>query len=126
MIRKQYIPNVLTTIRILCAPIFLYFLYLNSLNGKILALIIFSIGSLTDFFDGRIARKYNTISQFGIFADPLADKILVLSAFYSFYFWGYDLGLIYKTNQSNFIQVVQLWMIVIISMRDVFITILRM
>ena len=126
MINKKYFPNILTSMRIFCAPIFLYFLYLNTLNGKVIALIIFTIGSLTDFFDGRIARKYNIVSQFGIFVDPLADKILVLSAFYSFYFWGPVLDLVYHTSQSNSIQIVQLWMIIIISIRDILITALRM
>lgn len=73
------LANKLTIFRILCVPVFVLAMYQNP--GGILAFLIFSIAALTDSLDGYIARKYNMITNFGKFMDPLADKILVLSAF---------------------------------------------
>ena len=78
---KKYIPNILTSIRIFLVPFFLF--YLLSENYTI-ALVIFIIASITDWADGYFARKFKTVTNFGIFFDPLADKLLVLSTFYSF------------------------------------------
>ena len=72
--------NKLTMLRILMVPIFVLFMYLNIENSRIIATIIFVIASFTDFLDGYIARKNNLVTNFGKFADPLADKILVAAA----------------------------------------------
>ena len=109
----KWLPNFLTSSRIFLVPVFLYFLFSDLSHGKILALIIFLIASITDILDGKIARKYNLISKFGIFFDPLADKILILSAFYAFMFIP-----ILSTT-------VKLWMIILISFRDIVVTTLR-
>lgn len=74
-------PNKLTILRLLLVP-FLVFFLLN--NRYIEAFIIFSIASYTDHLDGKIARRYSQITNFGKFADPLADKALVMSAFACF------------------------------------------
>ena len=76
------LPNKLTILRVLMIPVFLVFLMTDVAgeNGKWIAVAIFIIASLTDFLDGYIARKYNLVSNFGKFMDPLADKLLVLSA----------------------------------------------
>ncbi|MDY2726022.1 MAG: CDP-diacylglycerol--glycerol-3-phosphate 3-phosphatidyltransferase [Anaerostipes faecalis] len=76
------LPNKLTILRILMIPVFLVFLMTDVAgeNGKWIAVAIFIIASLTDFLDGYIARKYNLVSNFGKFMDPLADKLLVCSA----------------------------------------------
>ena len=66
--------------RIVLVPIFLGVLYAGFEGSNYLALAIFIIASLTDFLDGYIARHYNQITNFGKFMDPLADKILVMSA----------------------------------------------
>jgi len=113
-IEKKYIPNILTSSRILLTPVFLYFLFSDFTHSKLIALVVFVVASITDAFDGFYARKYNLISKFGIFFDPLADKLLVLSAFYGFMFIP-----ILDTE-------VKLWMIVLISFRDVVVTLLRM
>ena len=109
----KWLPNFLTSSRIFLVPVFLYFLFSDWSHGKIFALIIFLIASITDILDGKIARKYNLISKFGIFFDPLADKILILSAFYAFMFIP-----ILSTT-------VKLWMIILISFRDIVVTTLR-
>ncbi len=77
------LPNRLTMARFILAIPFIYFLQESTTYGyifRIISLIIFVIASLTDFFDGYIARKYNLITDFGKIMDPLADKILVISA----------------------------------------------
>lgn len=76
------LPNKLTIFRICLIPPFLVFLYWSFGNGanNWVAAAIFVLASLTDMLDGRIARKYNLITNFGKFMDPLADKLLVDSA----------------------------------------------
>jgi len=74
------LPNKLTLMRIILVPFFMLFLYLDIPYHFTLALLIFAAASITDALDGKIARKYHLITTFGKFADPLADKILVLAA----------------------------------------------
>lgn len=73
-------PNKLTLLRIIMVPVFVLFMYLNFEYARIIATILFCIASFTDFLDGYLARKYHLVTNFGKFADPLADKILVCSA----------------------------------------------
>lgn len=77
------LPNKLTLLRILLVPVFLVCMYVNFPFHYVGALIVFAIASITDALDGNIARKHNLVTTFGKFADPLADKILVLAAFAS-------------------------------------------
>jgi len=78
---KHQIPNALTVLRFLLVPVFVYYLFVAALPGRILfATLIFIVASLTDYLDGLLARKMNVISDFGKIMDPLADKLLVLSA----------------------------------------------
>ncbi len=72
--------NKLTMLRVLMIPVFLLALYLDFAFNNIVALIIFILASVTDFVDGYIARNFNQITDFGKFMDPLADKLLVISA----------------------------------------------
>lgn len=76
------IPNKLTIFRVILVPFFVLVLLLNpdNFNYRLVAEIIFIVASLTDMLDGKIARKYNLITNFGKFMDPLADKLLVCSA----------------------------------------------
>ena len=106
----KFIPNILTVFRIVLVPFFIYCLVGDFTNSKLYAAILFGIASISDFLDGKIARKYGIVTRFGTFMDPLADKILVLSAMFTFVILGY----------------IPLWMVIIIIMRDSFITILRM
>ncbi len=79
------LPNKLTLLRIILVPFFVAFLLLENIpHHYLISLIIFSVASITDMLDGKIARKYNMVTDFGKFADPLADKILVISAFACF------------------------------------------
>lgn len=77
------LPNKLTTLRVIMIPFFVFFLlWQNDENRtfRMIALALFIIASLTDLLDGKIARKYNLVTNFGKFMDPLADKLLVCSA----------------------------------------------
>ena len=106
----KYIPNTLTFFRIISVPFFLYSLFTGY---ELYALFIFIFASITDWLDGYIARKYNVITKFGIYFDPLADKILVSAAFISFLFL------------DSLVSSVELWMVVAILSRDIFVSILR-
>lgn len=83
---KMNLPNKLTILRIILIPFFVFFMLVpegivHYSVAKWIALVIFCVASLTDMADGKIARKYNLITNFGKFMDPLADKMLVSSAF---------------------------------------------
>lgn len=110
--------NKITIIRILMIPIFIICaLYPQSItsNGSlssgtlIVSLILFCVASFTDFLDGYIARKYNQVTDFGKFVDPLADKLLVTAALLIFIEWG----------------MMASWMVFIILAREFIITSLR-
>ena len=76
------LPNKLTLFRVCLIPFFFFFFLANitGASDKYIAVAIFIVASLTDFLDGKIARKYNLVTNFGKFMDPLADKLLVCSA----------------------------------------------
>ena len=75
------LPNKLTVVRMVLVPFFVASLLMSGSNESLkwVALVLFFVASLTDFLDGYIARKYNLITNFGKFMDPLADKILTIS-----------------------------------------------
>lgn len=93
-------------------PFFAYFFFQDKFVGQLFALIIFITASITDFFDGWLARKYKVESNLGKFLDPLADKLLVLTAYFCFVFIP-D----YK---------IPFWIIIIILFRELSLTGLRM
>ena len=100
----------LTVFRILLTPIFIISLFSEYQFAHPIALAIFLIACITDTYDGYYARKYNQVTPEGKFLDPLADKILVSSAFISFAFIG----------------IIEFWMVGLILFRDLFVTGLRM
>ena len=79
------LPNKLTILRILMIPLFVLFFELSSLSMNYFwAFVMFAVASITDLLDGKIARKYNLVSDFGKLMDPLADKVLVTAALVCF------------------------------------------
>ena len=104
------IPNFLSIIRIILIPLFLYFIFIPSVEMREWALVVFCVASLTDLFDGWSARKFNQVTDFGKFLDPLADKFLVISALIAFLILD---------------QLIPMWMILIIIFRDLMITFMR-
>jgi CDP-diacylglycerol--glycerol-3-phosphate 3-phosphatidyltransferase len=103
------LPNQLSLLRILLTPVFAYLLFLDSLTAQLASFIVFTVASLTDWYDGYFARKFGIISTWGKFLDPLADKILISSCFICFSVKGY----------------IPFWMVIIILIRALLITILR-
>ena len=75
------LPNKLTMLRVLLIPVFMVVLYWDFPGATWVAVAIFIVASFTDLLDGKIARKYNLVTDFGKFADPLADKLLTTVAF---------------------------------------------
>lgn len=83
--KKMNLPNKLTILRLILIPFYIFFLMTDFFSFSwLVAFVIFICACLTDTFDGKIARKRNLITNFGKFADPLADKILVVSAMVCF------------------------------------------
>lgn len=80
-------PNKLTLARMIATPIFMAIMLIEAIPYRFLiALVLFSAASLTDMIDGKMARKYNLVTDFGKFLDPLADKMLTTSAYLGFVF----------------------------------------
>ena len=80
--KKENIPNLLTLGRIVLIPVFILILCIwNSVAGHAVAAVVFALASITDYLDGYLARKWKVVTNFGKFADPLADKMLVMTAF---------------------------------------------
>src|SRR5260370_39355899 len=104
------LPNKLTVSRFVLTGVFLVAVFSRSGINDTVALVVFCAASLTDYFDGRIARRDNLITNFGVLMDPLADKILTCSAF---------IALVERNK-------VEAWMAVIIVAREMAITRLRL
>ncbi len=103
------LPNQLTVARIILTPVFL-FLFISGDPLLIqISSVVFIIAALTDWYDGWLARKFNYITEWGKFMDPLADKILTSTAFFAIVAVGH----------------LQLWMVILIVVRDFIITLLR-
>ncbi|MDR8390292.1 CDP-alcohol phosphatidyltransferase family protein [Aliifodinibius sp. S!AR15-10] len=77
----QRIPNILSTLRIILAPIFLIMYIQDEVVWRSLSIAVFAVAVVTDFFDGYIARLYGAQTSYGVFLDPLADKILTFAGF---------------------------------------------
>lgn len=76
---KKHFPNILTFSRIALVPVIIWLIYLDTIQSGILACILFVIASITDYYDGYFARKWQIVSNMGKFMDPVADKVLVSS-----------------------------------------------
>ncbi|GJQ64036.1 MAG: CDP-diacylglycerol--glycerol-3-phosphate 3-phosphatidyltransferase [Melioribacteraceae bacterium] len=103
-------PNQLTIARIILTPVFFYLFLADDVLLKQISIVVFVLAALTDWYDGWLARKFNYITQWGKFLDPLADKILTSAAFIAF----------------SLIGMFPMWMVVIIIVRDFVITGLRL
>jgi CDP-diacylglycerol--glycerol-3-phosphate 3-phosphatidyltransferase len=78
---RKHIPNILTMIRFMIVPLFVYSIFvMDRAYAAYYSLIFFVVASITDYIDGTLARRWNVVSDFGKIMDPLADKVLVLSA----------------------------------------------
>lgn len=102
--------NKLTLLRMILIPVFVVICYLNFPLHHIAALVIFILASLTDMLDGKIARKYNMVTDFGKFLDPIADKLLVTAAMMMFVAWHW----------------MPAWVLIVVIAREFIVSALRM
>ena len=107
----RYIPNLLTVGRILVTPLLLVLLSVQSQAGQMSAVFLFVLASLSDYYDGVLARRFSVRSRLGQYLDPLADKVLILGTFIALALEAPDL--------------VPWWAVVAIALRDVVVTIFR-
>lgn len=102
------LPNLLSIIRIILTPLFIYFFFGN-LWMQLLSLIIFTVAALTDTYDGYFARRCKLSTKFGLILDPIADKVLIISAFAVF----------------AYINMIGWWIVCVFLIRDLFVISLR-
>lgn len=117
------LPNKLTLLRILLVPVFLVCMYVSFPLHFTAALVVYAVASITDALDGKIARSRNLVTTFGKFADPLADKILVLAAFAAMADISTMIGLVLGANQSLHVNGV---VVTIIAAREFMVSGLRL
>jgi CDP-diacylglycerol--glycerol-3-phosphate 3-phosphatidyltransferase len=108
-VKKLNLPNKLTLMRIVAAPVLMGSLLTNTVWGQYVALLVFVAAALTDYWDGKLARRYNLVTNFGRIMDPLADKLLMATAFICFVQLGWA----------------RAWMVILIIGREFAITGLR-
>jgi CDP-diacylglycerol---glycerol-3-phosphate 3-phosphatidyltransferase len=107
---RMTLPNQLTALRILLTPVFVWLILSDSPMSRLFGIVVFTIASLTDLYDGYHARKYGETTRWGAFMDPLADKILITATF-----------LVFVSH-----DIVELWMVIVVLLRDVIVTALRL
>ena len=120
--KKMNIPNTLSLVRVLLVPVFvatLLFLRNIPVWCCIVPTIVYALTGLTDMLDGKIARKYNLVTDFGKFIDPLADKFMVIGSAIAILVWMMLNG---ETTQA----LVFVWVVLIILLRELGVTSLRL
>ena len=116
------VPNTLSLIRVCLVPAFvaaLIFMRKIEIWGLIVPAVIYALTALTDMLDGKIARKYNLVTDFGKFIDPLADKFMVLSSMIAILVWMILLG-------NVTLALVFVWVVLVILLRELGVTSLRL
>ncbi len=113
------LPNKLTILRVILVPFFLAAMMIPDsvvpeYITRIIAAVIFAVTALTDFVDGKIARKYNLVTNFGKFMDPLADKFMVIAALFG------------ATARYEYLTNIFVWITLIVVFRELAITSLRL
>jgi CDP-diacylglycerol--glycerol-3-phosphate 3-phosphatidyltransferase len=106
---KWTLPNQLTILRIILTPVFIYFMIGGTAQSVLIGSVIFLLAAATDWYDGYFARRFNWITRWGQFMDPLADKILIAAALCIF----------------AYLEYLHWWMVIVMIVRDFMITFLR-
>ena len=122
--KAMNVPNMLSIIRVCLVPLFvasLLFMRDIKIWGNVVPAVIFILTGLTDMLDGKIARKYNLVTDFGKFIDPLADKFMVIGSQISMLAWLLLLGEEYYITAMVFV-----WVVLIILLRELGVTSLRL
>lgn len=118
--QNMNLPNKLTILRIILVPFCMFFIAFTGMNdtaGRIIGLVLFSLTSLTDMLDGKIARKYNLVTDFGKFLDPVADKLLIIGSY---------LAILVRYSSDKTFVTFMFWCLFIIFFRELAVTSLRM
>lgn len=110
--RMDYVPNAITISRIAITPVLLAFLFWDTLSGQAIALTLFVLAAISDYYDGWLARRLGVRSRLGQFLDPMADKVLVLGTLVA-------LAVLMPA-------VVPWWAVAAIAARDIVVTALRL
>lgn len=116
------LPNTLSLIRVCLVPVFvaaLLFMRNIEIWGCIVPAVIYILTGLTDMLDGKIARKYGLVTDFGKFIDPLADKFMVLSSMIAILVWM-------LLNGNKILALVFVWVVLVILLRELGVTSLRL
>ena len=116
------VPNTLSLIRVCLVPIFVAtLLFMRDIDiwGYIIPAVVYVITGLTDMLDGKIARKYNLVTDFGKFIDPLADKFMVLASMITILVWMMLIG-------NVTVALVFVWVVLVILLRELGVTSLRL
>ena len=116
------LPNTLSIIRCLLVPVFVASLLLlrnAGILGYLIPAAVYGLTALTDMLDGKIARKYNLITDFGKFIDPLADKFMVLSSMISILVWMLLRG-------KTLMAMIFVWVVLVILLRELGVTSIRL
>jgi CDP-diacylglycerol--glycerol-3-phosphate 3-phosphatidyltransferase len=119
---KMNLPNKLSVLRLLMVPVFVVVMMVSdALWANLVGCALFGLAAFTDMLDGKIARKYNLVTDFGKFLDPLADKFMVIGAL---------LVILYKTmgdtNVSGIFSSVFFWAVMIVIFRELAVTSIRL
>ena len=121
------VPNILSLVRVLLVPVFVATLiFMRDLKwwGIIVPAIVYGLTALTDMLDGKIARKYNLVTDFGKFIDPLADKFMVISSQIAILFW-----MVLRSDgekQHVILPMIFVWVVLLILLRELGVTSLRL
>ena len=116
------VPNILSFVRVLLVPAFvavLIFMRDVEILGIVLSAVLYGLTALTDMLDGKIARKYGLVTDFGKFIDPLADKFMVLGSMLAILVWVFLRG-------ENLFGMILVWLVLIILFRELAVTSLRL
>ena len=120
--KKLNLPNTLSLIRVLLVPLFLLsLLFMRGIAvwGCVVPVVIYALTALTDMLDGKIARKYGLVTDFGKFIDPLADKFMVIASQIAILVW-----MLVRGEQT--LAFVFLWVVILILLRELAVTSLRL
>ena len=120
--KKMNVPNTLSLIRALLVPVFvatLLFMREIPIWCCVVPTIVYALTGLTDMLDGKIARKYNLVTDFGKFIDPLADKFMVIGSAIAILVWM-------MLNGETTLALVFVWVVLIILLRELGVTSLRL
>ena len=119
--KKMNLPNKLTVLRLCLVPVFVVIMMLsNAVWASVVGLVLFIGASLTDMLDGKIARKYNLVTDFGKFMDPLADKFMVIGAMFVILYRSLSL------YSDRLFSNVFFWAFLIVIFRELAVTSIRL